>query len=98
MTRQPPYRDGRLHVMADRCSSCVFRPGNPMRLEEGRLADLVEANVARGAALICHQTTYEQDERGEAVCRGFADAYADDVPALRFAEEWGLVTEQEPRH
>jgi hypothetical protein len=61
-----------------------------MRLEPGRLADLVKTNVEAGAALVCHKTTYEQDETGEALCRGFVEAYEEDVPALRLARALAL--------
>lgn len=96
MTRRPPYRDGRLHVMAEKCSDCVFRTGNPMRLQPGRLRSLVEDNLAADAALTCHQTTYGQDERGEAICAGFDAAYGSEVTGLRAAHVMGLVQHQEP--
>jgi hypothetical protein len=63
-------------VFDEQCSSCIFRPGNPMRLREGRLREVVEANLREGAALICHQTTYEQrPELGEVVCAGWFTRY-----------------------
>jgi hypothetical protein len=65
-------------VMAEQCDTCVFRPGNLMRLRHGRLRDLIQANRQAGAALICHKTTYGQHpELGPTVCRGFYDAYPD---------------------
>lgn len=91
--RRPPARGGRIHVKAERCDTCVFRPGNRMRLEPGRLADLVQRNIDAGAALVCHKTTYEQGE-GEALCRGFVDAYEDEVPALRLAAALGLYADE----
>lgn len=96
MTRRPPYRDGRLHVMAERCSDCVFRSGNLMSLQPGRLRSLVEDNLAADAALTCHQTTYGQDERGEAICAGFAAAFGHEVTGLRAANIMGLIERQDP--
>lgn len=75
----------RPQLLAERCSSCVFRPGNFMHLGPGRLAALVQHNLDAGAALICHQTlSYgSHPEVGEAVRRGFYDAYGDDVNSIR---------------
>lgn len=63
-----------VRVQADRCSTCVFFPGNRMHLAEGALADLVTRN--RGKWLTCHQTLPIVAGHGHAaVCRGWADAY-----------------------
>lgn len=78
---------GRPQALAEKCSTCVFRPGNPMHLAPGRLAALVTANVAAGALLTCHQTlTYgTHPEIGGAACRGFLDAHGHRTAAGRFA-------------
>lgn len=79
-------------VWAERCGTCVFRPGNPMALGPGRLAELVAHNRAHGAALICHTTTHGQADR-EVVCRGWWDAYPDTpsiVVVQRLAAALGL--------
>lgn len=73
----------RPQLLAERCSSCVFRLGNLMHLAPGRRA-----------ALICHQTLSYGDhpEIGEAVCRGYYDAYdayGDDVNAIRVMHRLG---------
>jgi hypothetical protein len=85
----------RPRLLADRCSSCVFRPGNLMQLADGRLADLVAANRAEGTLLVCHQTlSYgPHPEQLEALCRGFWDAYADSsavaqVMGRLFGPDW----------
>ena len=39
--RPGPFRDGRIHVLRERCPTCIFHAGNRMQLHEGRLADLV---------------------------------------------------------
>jgi hypothetical protein len=64
----------RLHVMADRCRTCVFRPGDLMHLGPGRLREIVEANMAAEAALTCHSTLlYGQESRlPPAICNGYA--------------------------
>lgn len=65
-------------VFDQQCSTCVGRPGNLMRLEPGRLKDLVESNLSTGSALICHLTTHgERPEIGQTVCRWWFDTYGD---------------------
>lgn len=84
----------RPRLFADRCTDCVFRPGNLMRLAPGRFAELVADNRATGSLLICHQTTHGQaPELGEVMCRGYFDAYAEDsavaqVMARLFGPDW----------
>ncbi len=97
MKRLPPYRDGALHVVAERCSTCMFRTGNLMHLQEGRLADLVKSNLDAKAALVCHQTLEYGDrpDVGEALCRGFVDSYGDRVPAVRLATALGITCQVE---
>jgi hypothetical protein len=79
-------------LFREKCPTCVFRPGNPMRLIEGRLADLIEQNRATGSMLICHETTYGQ-AAVEVMCRGYWDAYADtsavpQIMARLFGPDW----------
>jgi hypothetical protein len=72
---KPVYHEGKVHVMAEMCSTCVFRPGNLMRLAPGRLKDMVDTSVADGAGITCHKTIHGRAEQ-EATCRGFFDASA----------------------
>jgi hypothetical protein len=64
-----------VRVRLDKCTTCVFHPGNRMDLVPGRLADLVETN--RGGWLTCHQTLRSVTGRHDtaAVCKGWEDAY-----------------------
>jgi len=90
-----------LPVMAERCATCIFRPGNLMHLAEGRLADIVRHNTAHDAHLVCHQDeefifakddgeeAVEALERPGVVCRGWYDQY--DSRAIRLAKHWNLV-------
>lgn len=82
-------------LLAVKCSTCVFRPGNLMHLRPGRLKALIATNVAADAALICHMTLRygAHPEVGEAVCRGYYDRYRRDVLAIRFVEAMGGFTE-----
>jgi hypothetical protein len=92
---RPPYRDGRIHVLSERCSTCVFRAGNLMHLRSGRLADLVRTNLAADTAFSCHETLHE-DGVDQALCRGYVDAYGEQVTPLRMAAALDRFTEVDP--
>lgn len=85
------YRDGRVHVLSERCPTCVFRPGNKMSLSPGRLRDLIEQNRSNDSALTCHETL----EIDNAICRGFFDLEPKTTP-LQLAERIGIITFVEP--
>lgn len=92
-----PWRGERVHVLADRCSTCVFRPHNLMNLQDGRLQNLVKTNREGDTALTCHQTLEQNKYDAEpAVCRGYFDAYGDEVTPLRLAKIMGLIEEDSP--
>lgn len=83
-----PYRDGRVHVLAAQCSTCVFHPGNRMSLAPGRLRSLIDDNVDAESALTCHSTLY-RDDVDEAICRAFYDRHP--TLPLRLATALDLV-------
>lgn len=93
----PVYRDGRVHVLAARCATCILRPDGSIRdtLQPGRVRELVAANRDADAAPACHHTTYGQDSRGEAICRGYWDLFADRSPTLALAKALDVVTYQD---
>ena len=88
------YRDGKVHVQAEKCSTCIFHPGNRMGLHRGRVRAMVEATQEPGATIPCHQTLeeYEGPQSGHnAVCRGWWDAYAKHDPILMLGERMGVI-------
>ena len=85
--RQKPYRDGFVHVLADRCETCIFRPGNRMDLQPGRVKGMVKQARKNESAIICHSTL----GGAEAVCRGFFDLYP--TQPLQLAERLGRLRE-----
>lgn len=90
--RPPPtYDRAGFYVMRDNCSTCIFRPGNLMNLNEGRLKELTDSTDRDDTNVICHQTL--DDEVG-AVCKGSADRRPGQ--ALQIAQRLGLVVEREP--
>lgn len=92
---KPVYSDGHVHVMSEKCDTCVFRPGNLMNLEPGRLKQMVEESVADGGGITCHKTIYGGAAQ-EATCRGFMDAHANKVPAFRLAAAMEIIVEVDP--
>lgn len=58
-----------VRICAGRCGTCVFRPGNLMRLEEGRLAEMVAKAIAEEGQIVCHATLGTE---APAICAGFA--------------------------
>ncbi len=84
------FRDGKVHVCARMCSTCIFRPGNLMKLSPGRRAGMVRSAVAKDSAIICHQTLDENN----AVCAGFFAQHS--TNPLRIAERLGMIEYVEP--
>lgn len=89
---KPVFSDNRVHVMADKCSTCIFRPGNLMRLAPGRVKEMVDGAVADGSVIPCHKTIHGSAEQ-EAVCRGYYDGQVDKVLALMLAYTMGMIEE-----
>ncbi|XVV10911.1 hypothetical protein ACQP2X_39650 [Actinoplanes sp. CA-131856] len=86
----------RSRLLARMCDTCVFRPGNLMRLQQGRLRDLVEQARAAESFIVCHSTLPSGAVEGvkPAICRGFADRYS--TQALQVIERLFGFTEVEP--
>lgn len=84
------YRGGHVHVCREMCSTCIFRPGNPMYLRSGVVRGMVDAALADDAAITCHQTLGGDT----AVCRGFFDRHK--TTPLALAIELRRLREVEP--
>jgi hypothetical protein len=80
------YRDGRVNVCAKQCATCIFHPGNLMRLEPSRVEDMVANAIREQSAIICHDTLSGDN----AVCRGFFDRHKHDT-LLGMAERLDVV-------
>lgn len=92
-----PYRDGKVHVLREQCSTCIFRPGNLMHLQEGRVKQMVDQASGDESVITCHQTLpYGGYEAEPAVCRGYWDAQKDRVSTLQIAQRLGVVVEDDP--
>ena len=87
--REPngPWRDGRMHVLAGKCPTCIFRPGNRMGLAETTVDNMVASCVQRQASIPCHVTL----DGPRSICRGFWDVHRDKIVPLVLAEAMGLI-------
>lgn len=89
MTRRwnSPVWDGRVaHVMPERCSTCIFRPGNRMQLQAGRVKEMTDATDKADGNVTCHKTL---GRNVGAICRGSYDRKPGTL--LQIAERMGLV-------
>lgn len=94
MARHPPVAvDGYVRVCAEMCPTCIFRPGNVMHLQPGRVRQMVDQAKNSESAIICHHSL---DKRLGAVCRGFYDRYP--TQPLQIAQRLGRVKEVDPDH
>lgn len=87
---RPVFSDGVVHVKARQCKTCIFRPGNLMDLQPGRVEEMVERATANNSCIPCHSTIHGQATQ-EAVCRGFFDQHKTSI--LQIAERLGFVRE-----
>lgn len=86
-------------LLSAQCETCIYRPGNLMRLRPGRLRAITEAALVDGCqGVICHDTlSYGPDPGfGAALCRGFYDAFGARSGFVRVIERIGGFTEVEP--
>ena len=78
----------KVRVLAEKCSTCIFRPGNLMDLRDGALQEIIQSNLKAGALLTCHQTLPEMKFRyglDPAACHGFWEGYGRRTTAGRLA-------------
>ncbi|MFC5802194.1 hypothetical protein [Streptomyces formicae] len=90
---------GEVRVLAERCATRIFRPGNPFRATiPGPVRDLIADAVAAEGHVTCHSTLPGQAPAGvePAICRGYADVHGDRSLALRVAAALGTLREMSP--
>lgn len=92
-----------MNVLKEQCATCIFRPGNPMRLQAGRVKDMVTACIRRDVYIPCHEhmtidVEKEPDSDGvvqinprDPVCRGFYDRYPGVGQMIRIAGRLGMI-------
>lgn len=77
-------------VLAEKCSTCIFHSGNRMHLKSGRVKEMTEDALNGGGYITCHHTLPfgQYPEAGEAICRGFFDAFGPQSNVIRV---WGRL-------
>jgi len=91
----PSWRDpitGELRILTEKCSTCIFRPGNLMNLNEGRLQDMTDSTDAGDTNVICHQSL---GRKVGDMCRGSYDRRPGQL--ARIAERLGFIKWVEPQ-
>lgn len=86
------YRDGKVHVLAEKCSSCIFRSvndGRIMGLAPGRVSGMVQDARRDESCIPCHNTIYRTDVK-PAICRGFYDLPHPPMP-IQVAERLNML-------
>jgi hypothetical protein len=89
---------GLSRLLAERCSTCILRPGDRMYLGPERTVEFVRQVLDQGTYVICHQTlTYgDYPDYGPAICRGFFDAYSSRSRALLLLRAFRRLTHVPP--
>jgi hypothetical protein len=87
------FVDGIVYVRKTRCETCIFRPGNLMDLEPGRVEGMIADADAAESAIPCHKHLYENADI-EPVCKGYFDRKSS--ATLRLAEAVGIVERIDP--
>lgn len=79
----PPFgAESKLRLMAAMCSTCIFRPGNLMDLERGRVRGML-AEVRRNDSYVpCHKTL--GTGRPSAVCKGSSEAHMGQLERIAY--------------
>ena len=77
---------GVVRVKSEKCSTCIFHPGNRMDLRSGRVKDMVDSIRDIEGVIPCHQTLEDEEQ---AVCKGQFDAYQ--TPLVLLALSMGLI-------
>lgn len=65
------YRDGYVFVCEQMCSTCIFRKGNLMHLQPGRVREMVNEARRNDGTIVCHKTLGHDN----AACYGFFARY-----------------------
>lgn len=82
--------DDGVRVQAAKCDTCIFRPGNLMHLEPGRVDSMVAECIKEQGTIPCHKTL---DDHEQVICRGFYDTHRQDIGLLQVAERMSFIKE-----
>lgn len=85
------YVNGKVNVCVRKCDTCIFRPGNLMHLEPGRVEGMIERADRNESCIPCHHTL---DQGQQAVCKGYF--VRNSSMSLRVARMMDLIRYVEP--
>jgi len=92
MTDADIFRDGKVHVLADKCATCIFTKNRPLGVDGKRVASMVrDTKDDPGATIPCHSTLYRPDKQENAICRGWYDKFAEADPVLIAANAYNVI-------
>lgn len=95
MAKSNTYRDGKVHVLAEKCATCIFNP-HTRPVEGKRVAELIrDTKDEAGATVTCHSTLYKGGEEKNAICKGWYDNFADKDDVLILAKAMDVIEFQE---
>lgn len=77
-----------MRVQAEQCDSCIFRSGNKMHLESGRVAEMAAEVRKEGGYVTCHKTL-GLPLRQRVICRGSFDRFKTEI--IQLAERMGFI-------
>lgn len=85
---------GQLRIMREQCSTCIFRPGNRMDLNRGRVRQML-AEVRRADSFVTCHKTLGTGEPG-AICKGGSEAYMGQIERIARRIPNGIIEVEEP--
>jgi hypothetical protein len=91
------FRDGVVHVMREKCSTCIFRP-HERPVSGARVAEMVRDTLNEdGSTIVCHHTLsgMQPGPQANAICRGWYDHMAEQDTILTMAKAMGIIDEQD---
>ena len=87
-----PWRDGKLWVLTRKCGTCIYRPGNLMKLAPGRVEEMTQTCIRENTVIPCHSTL----DGPRSVCRGLYDVHYRNVGILQVADRLGFLAFDDP--
>lgn len=90
MSKTNVYRNGKVHVCAEKCDTCIFRR-DVSPVAPACVAQLVESATRKQGVIPCHHTIRPGSGRkkAEAVCKGFFDLQS--TPQMQLALRLGMI-------
>jgi hypothetical protein len=87
------FRDGKVHVLSEKCATCIFNP-HTRPVSGARVAEMVRETLDEdGATVVCHSTLYGDEN---AICRGWYDRLGDRDPIIGLAQAMDVIEEVPP--